>query len=154
VELSSTIETQNEFYIVDFNMRQVYGAIWLNAALPHVGPGPQGLEVLTMLIMLQNSYLSVAQHPNHPDKLAVHSTIPGDIEQVFPAAQVAEDAKNGTYRAVVSKAEMQAAMSAQIAKIDYTSLGGAVRGELRSGAYDSATGGRDAHHERQESCSS
>jgi len=53
---------------------------------------------------------------------------------------VAEDAKTGTYRAVVSKADMQAAMSVQIAKITYTSLNGAVRDALRIAAYNHCTG--------------
>jgi hypothetical protein len=73
-----------------------------------------------MWIFQNRSFLSIVQHNERPDCLLVRSRIKGDIEQTLPDAEVFEIAEaDYRYRAVVTRAEMKAALAQAVDRVDY-----------------------------------
>lgn len=58
-----------------------------------------------MWIMLNNAFLSIVAHRDQPDNLCVRARVAGDIEAVFPGAEVTHTPNaDYAYRSVLSRA--------------------------------------------------
>ncbi len=80
-----------------------------------------------MWIILRNSFLSIAKRDCHEDELLVRARRKGDIERIFPQANVKETLEyDYRYRAVLKKAAVIAAMSQCINDIDYAHFNEAI----------------------------
>lgn len=90
-----------------------------------------------MWIFLRDSFLSIVQHDDEPRLLQVRARIRGDIERVFPEANVAEDSRSD-YRfcANVSRERVTQAIALRVSQIDYGSLYEAVGEDERATSYD------------------
>lgn len=90
-----------------------------------------------MWIFLRDSFLSVVQHGDEPKLMQIRARIRGDIEHVFPEADVAED-EFSDYRfcAVLSRERVAHAIALRIGQVHYTSLNEEVCDTDRARAYD------------------
>lgn len=73
-----------------------------------------------MWIFLNNAFLSVVAHRKQADALCVRARLAGDIERVFPGAEVIRtpDA-DYLFRAVLPRRQVADAISASLASIEY-----------------------------------
>lgn len=89
-----------------------------------------------MWVFLNNSFLSIVQKPGQKDSLTVRARVRGDIERVFPSANVIENA--GTdykYRAVIPRQEVAKAMSDSVMNLTASNFKASVRDRNRLEAY-------------------
>ena len=89
-----------------------------------------------MWIFLSDSFFSVVQKPGDTDLLTVRARIEGDIERVFPDAQV--QGNQGTdykYRAKVPREAVAKALYDQAMAVDYANFKGTVKDRKRHDAY-------------------
>jgi len=89
-----------------------------------------------MWIFLADSFLSIVQKPGDTDVLTVRARIAGDIEKVFPGAEVA--AGEGTdyrFRARIPRAEVAAALAARVESLSAANFKASVRDPARHAAY-------------------
>jgi hypothetical protein len=89
-----------------------------------------------MWIFLSNSFISVVQKPGDTDMLTVRARIKGDIENVFPDANV--EANKGTdykYRARVPREAVAKALHDQIVGVKYSNFKSSVKSTKRHDAY-------------------
>lgn len=76
-----------------------------------------------MWVFIRDSYLSIVQDDAESRLLQIRARIRGDIERVFPEADVAEDeAADYRFCAAVHRDRVAHAIALQIAHIDYASL--------------------------------
>lgn len=89
-----------------------------------------------MWILMNNSMLSIIRHRDRPDDLLVRARLAGDIERVFPDAQVVEGAGSDyRFRATVPRSTVAEAVSRRLRDIDYGNFKNSVREPARHGAY-------------------
>jgi hypothetical protein len=89
-----------------------------------------------MWIFLPNSFISVVQKPGDTDTLTVRARIKGDIEQVFPKAQVvANQGSDYKYRARVPREEVAKVLHDQVMGLNWSNFKGAVKARKRHDAY-------------------
>lgn len=103
----------------------------------------------TMWIFLPNSFISVVQKPGDTDTLTVRARISGDIESVFPQAQVEVD--KGTdykYRARVPREAVAKALYDQVMGLSWSNFKGTVKGGKRHDAYMGVWGVMNAAQDR------
>lgn len=89
-----------------------------------------------MWIFLPGSFISVVQKPGDTDTLTVRARIKGDIESVFPEAQV--EADKGTdykYRARVSRQAVAHVLHDQVMALNWGNFKSAVKDRKRHDAY-------------------
>lgn len=89
-----------------------------------------------MWICLNDSFLSIVDDRNAPDRLMVRARRAGDIERIFPDAEVLVGA--GTdyrYRAFLPRSKVSNAIAERIAIIDYTNFKNSVTDDDRHDAY-------------------
>ena len=90
-----------------------------------------------MWIFLSDSYLSIVDKGDPSGaSLLVRARKKGDIEAIFPSAEVIEG--GGTdyrYRARIEREEVAAAIAEQVRGIQYTNFKGAVKERERHDAY-------------------
>jgi hypothetical protein len=89
-----------------------------------------------MWIFLSNSFISVVQKPGDTDLLTVRARIEGEIERVFPDAQV--QANKGTdykYRAKVPREAVAQALHDQAMSVSYTNFKSSLKDRKRHDAY-------------------
>lgn len=89
-----------------------------------------------MWIFLPGSFISVVQKPGDTDTLTVRARIKGDIESVFPEAQV--EADKGTdykYRARVSRQAVAQVLHDQVMGLNWGNFKSAVKDRKRHDAY-------------------
>lgn len=80
-----------------------------------------------MWVFLSDSFLSIVAHRERADALLVRARLPGDIEAVFPGAEVAEtNAADYRFRAVVDRADVGRALADAALSIDYDNFKGSV----------------------------
>lgn len=89
-----------------------------------------------MWLLMNDSTLSIVNKNCAPDELLVRARKKGDIEKVFPAAEI----KDGTgtdyrFRARVSRSEIAAAVAKRIMEIDYGNFKDSVQEHDRHMAY-------------------
>lgn len=89
-----------------------------------------------MWVLLNDSFLSIVQHREHPEKLLVRSRIKGDIERAIPSAEVFEmESADYYFRAVVDREVVKSALRAAVDRIDYDNFKGSIRDHGRHAAY-------------------
>ena len=89
-----------------------------------------------MWIALNDSFISIVAHRERADKLLVRARLPGDIEAVFPDAQVfSVPGADYKYRAVVDRAEVGNAIADRIDDIEYDDFKSSVPDQKRHDAY-------------------
>ncbi len=89
-----------------------------------------------MWILMNDAMLSVVRHTKQPGRMLVRARLAGDIERVFPAAQVVVG--GGTdyrFRAVLPQAEVADAVSRRLLDISYGNFKASVREPKRHDAY-------------------
>ena len=89
-----------------------------------------------MWILMNDSMLSVVRHNDFPGALLVRARLAGDIEQVFPSAQVAEN--GGTdyrFRAAIPEHEVAEAVRRRVLDIDYPNFKASVPEPKRHHVY-------------------
>ena len=89
-----------------------------------------------MWIFLSNSFISVVQKPGDSNLLTVRARIEGDIERVFPDAQV--QANKGTdykYRAKVPREAVAKVLHDQAMSVSYPNFKSTVKDRKRHDAY-------------------
>jgi hypothetical protein len=89
-----------------------------------------------MWIFLSDSYLSIVAHRETPDALLVRARRSGDIERVFPGAEVTETAAaDYRHRATLPRQTVADALAATVAGIDYPNFKASVAEPDRHDAY-------------------
>jgi hypothetical protein len=80
-----------------------------------------------MWLFLSDAFLSVVAHRDDPGMLLVRARANGDIQRVFPLAQVTEtpDA-DYRYRATLPRQEVALALAAQVEGIGYDNFKGSI----------------------------
>ena len=89
-----------------------------------------------MWLCLNDAFLSIVALPDHPDELLVRARIAGDIERLFPVAQViAHAGTDYRYRARLPRQQVAAVVAARVQALDYTNFKNSVRDEERHQTY-------------------
>ena len=92
-----------------------------------------------MWIMTNNSYLSIVSKDCGPTELLVRARRAGDIERVFPNAEVTRHTNSDyLYRAVLPRDAVKQALAATIDQIDYPNFKDSVEDRSLHAAYVSA----------------
>jgi len=94
-----------------------------------------------MWVCLTDCFLSIVHKDCADDELLVRARRKGDIEKVFPDANVRETLGNDyRYRAVVSREAVSAAMAAEVSRITYDNFKNNVDDHDLHNAYASVWG--------------
>jgi hypothetical protein len=89
-----------------------------------------------MWICLYDCFLSIVNKDCGPDELLVRARRNGDIEKIFPNANVTKYTKSDyLYRAVVPRADVLNAMAVEIEDIDYGNFKDSVKDPSLHRAY-------------------
>lgn len=89
-----------------------------------------------MWIFLSHSFLSIVAVKGQPDVLLVRARISGDIEYVFPEAEVLTDlGSDYKYRAFLPRKLVAETMAIEVNNIDYTNFKKSVNPYNRELAY-------------------
>jgi hypothetical protein len=89
-----------------------------------------------MWIFTNTAFLSIVSHKTDPDHLLVRARHAGDIESIFPAAQVmVTPTADYRYQACVLRAIVAKEIVDQLSAIDYANLKDSVTDRSRRGAY-------------------
>ncbi len=90
-----------------------------------------------MWIQFNNAFLSIVENRDNKLELLVRARVKGDIEKVFPEADVFEDdSADYKYRALISKAKVAARMMLKITEINYDNFKNSVKEVERKSAYN------------------
>ncbi len=89
-----------------------------------------------MWIFTSKSFLSIVEHMDEPSLLHVRARFPGDIEEIFPQADVVET-PHGDYRFRTSlpREEISEALTRYVTDIHYDNFKNSVHEPNRKGAY-------------------
>jgi len=89
-----------------------------------------------MWIFLNNSFLSLVEDLDNPDYLMVRARIEGDIESVFPGAEVTYTPDfDYYYRTSIPKKEVAKYIAKMIESISYSNFKNSVKDRSRHEAY-------------------
>jgi len=89
-----------------------------------------------MWILMNDAMLSIVRHTNQPGAMLVRARLAGDIERVFPQAQVVvAGGSDYRFRAVLLKTVVADAVSKRLLDIDYGNFKASVREPKRHDAY-------------------
>jgi len=89
-----------------------------------------------MWIALNDSFVSIVAHRERADKLLVRARLPGDIEAVFPDAQVfSVSGADYKYRAVIDRTEVGNILADRADDIEYDDFKSSVTDQRRHDAY-------------------
>ena len=89
-----------------------------------------------MWIQFNNAFLSIVENRDNKLELLVRARVKGDIEKVFPEANVFEDDNaDYKYRAFISKANVAAKMMLKMTEINYDNFKNSVKEFERKNAY-------------------
>ena len=73
-----------------------------------------------MWTILNNAFLSIVENREDSNELLVRSRVNGDIEKIFPKANVFQDKlADYKYRSFINRKEVASAIYNEIMKIDY-----------------------------------
>jgi hypothetical protein len=85
---------------------------------------------------MNDSFLSVVAHTKEPNNLLVRARREGDIEKVFPKAEVIANAGSDyLFRATVSRLEVANVIANRIEHIEYSNFKGSVKNKPLHDAY-------------------
>lgn len=86
-----------------------------------------------MWIHLNDAFLSIVAHLDDEEMLLVRARLAGDIERVFPAAEVAETPHaDYRFRASVRRGEVARVLAARAAAIPYSNFKASIAPEERA----------------------
>lgn len=111
-----------------------------------------------MWIFLKDSFLSIVDPKGAYEggtgpqsvNLLVRARIAGDIEAVFPAAEVTETPdRDYRFRALINRHEVAGAMHAEVMELDCGNFKGSVRDKARHDAYAGVWGVMHREQERR-----
>ena len=89
-----------------------------------------------MWIQFNNAFLSIVENRDNKLELLVRARIKGDIEKIFPEADVFEDySADYKYRAFISKTKVAARMMLKMTEINYENFKNSVKEITRKNAY-------------------
>ena len=89
-----------------------------------------------MWIQFNNAFLSIVENRYNKLELLVRARVKGDIEKIFPEADVFEDDNaDYKYRAFISKAKVAARMMLKMTEINYDNFKSSVKEIARKNAY-------------------
>ena len=89
-----------------------------------------------MWIQFNNAFLSMVENRDNKLELLVRARIKGDIEKIFPEADVfKDDGADYKYRAFISKAKVAARMMLKMTEINYDNFKNSVNEIERKNAY-------------------
>jgi hypothetical protein len=89
-----------------------------------------------MWVMMNNSYLSIVSKDCGPTELLVRARRAGDIERVFPNAEVTRHTNSDyLYRVVLPRDAVKQALAAMIDQIDYPNFKDSVEDRSLHAAY-------------------
>ncbi len=90
-----------------------------------------------MWVFLKNSFLSVTRNPEDERLLQVRGRLPGDIERVFPEADVVErPGREYRFGTSLKPSRVVEAVGLALEHIDYDRLGEAIEPGLRRELYE------------------
>jgi len=94
-----------------------------------------------MWIFAKTAFISVVEHADEPRLLHVRARFPGDIESVFPEAEIVET-PDGDYRFRTSlpRDRVAEAVALRIRQIDYTNFKANITDYYRHDAYNEVWG--------------
>ena len=73
-----------------------------------------------MWVFLNNAFLSIVAHREQPDAMLVRARLPGDIERVFPDADVSQTPEaDYLFRATIHRSLVADALAKAVRGIDY-----------------------------------
>lgn len=89
-----------------------------------------------MWVCLNNAFLSIVHKDCAPDELLVRARRPGDIERVFPDAEVTDSwGTDYQFRAIVKREQVADAMISLAMTVDYSNFKNSVRDDKLHDAY-------------------
>ena len=89
-----------------------------------------------MWIKFNNAFLSIVENRDNKSELLVRARVKGDIEKIFPDADVFEDENaDYKYRAFISKAKVAAKMMFKMTDINYDNFKNSVKESERRNTY-------------------
>jgi hypothetical protein len=89
-----------------------------------------------MWIFTRDSFVSISEHPEESRLLQIRARIDGDIERLFPEAQVVETPdEDYRFRTAISRDRVAQAIALRIGHIDYQSISGSIEDAERWGVY-------------------
>ena len=89
-----------------------------------------------MWIQFNNAFLSIVINRDNKSELLVRARVKGDIETIFPDADVFEDNNaDYKYRSFISKAKVAAKMMFKMTEINYDNFKNSVNEIERKNAY-------------------
>lgn len=89
-----------------------------------------------MWVFLNNAFLSVVAHRTRPEFLLIRARVKGDIERVFPKAEVSESAHNDyRFRAEVKRVEVGKVLGGVASGLKYDNFKHSVAEQDRHDAY-------------------
>ncbi len=88
-----------------------------------------------MWILMNDAMLSIVRHTGQPGAMLVRARLAGDIERVFPQAQVVVGGSDYRFRAVLPEQEVADAVSKRLLAIDYGNFKNSVPDRKRHDAY-------------------
>tara|TARA_X000000950_G_scaffold122816_1_gene154031 strand:- start:10687 stop:10992 length:306 start_codon:yes stop_codon:yes gene_type:complete len=89
-----------------------------------------------MWIQFNNAFLSIVENRDNKLELLVRARIKGDIEKIFPEADVfKDDDADYKYRALISKVKVAARMMLKMTEINYDNFKNSVKEIERKNAY-------------------
>jgi len=105
-----------------------------------------------MWILMNDAMLSIVRHTTQPGAMLVRARLAGDIERVFPSAQIiVGGGSDYRFRAVLPEAEVADAVSHRLLDIDYGNFKASVREPKR---HDACFKVWDVMHRMQEQAKS
>jgi hypothetical protein len=89
-----------------------------------------------MWILMNDAMLSIVRHTAEPEMMLVRARLAGDIERVFPQAQVVVGGGSDyRFRAALPEQEVADAISQRLLDVDYSNFKNSVRDRKRHDAY-------------------
>jgi hypothetical protein len=87
-------------------------------------------------IFMQDTFVTISQDANQRDRFMIRARVAGDIEKLFPKAQVIRlDDADFRFRAFVPKARVVEVLGRAIGSVDYTSFKSGVKDKCRAWFY-------------------
>jgi hypothetical protein len=89
-----------------------------------------------MWIFTSKNFINIIQKPGHTEMLTVRAQIKGDIEQIFPGAEVVSNkCTDYKFRAKVPRAEVAKARHDQVTAVNYSNFKSTVTDRKLHDAY-------------------
>jgi hypothetical protein len=89
-----------------------------------------------MWIFANNAFVSIVEFRDEPDMLLIRARLPGDIQAMFPDAEVLEYTETDyRFRAKLHRQEVAETVFAQVMSVDYGNFKSSVKDTFRHNVY-------------------